>query len=475
MAFDLLTIVILCALPLSLLGALVTVLALRGRLIATGPHCRDCRFDLRGLALVRDRTDAPAPICPECGRAIAGTADVLDGLRKRSRPLLLIGLVLALGPWAALAAAAYASGRANSVALKPSWWLLAEVRSMQPASVGPQLTELCSRLQNGTLSASQRARLVDRALAVQADKTVPWIAEWGDVINAAAVAGLLSEEQLVAHARNAPNITIAARPRIAVGDTVVLELSQSGNRVGDAPVGRPPLQLNTTLQSVRIGERTLPGSGGGMQSGIHPGTGRSSCISRYHLLSAEPGIADVVTTWKFTVSEMTAETAITEWTEDHTVRVIIEPAGTDLIELVDDDTLAAQVRAAVAAPRGVRVTPALDRTAKPRHVSLHIECRFAPVDLAFEVVLRERPDPAAPDRPLREWNLRRGTFRAGGSSMLGIGSDVPSIDVAAVDLVLRPSKAAARESIDLYRMWAREVVIENVPVHLPPNDSAPPE
>ncbi|MBX3402884.1 MAG: hypothetical protein KF699_05655 [Phycisphaeraceae bacterium] len=475
MAFNPLPILLLIVLLVSLVGAAVLLLALRGRLVASGPHCRGCRFDLRGLTLIRDSTDAPMPVCPECGRAIGGPTDILDGLRRRSKPMLLLGLVLALGPWAAIAAAAYTSGRANTVALKPSWLLLVEVRAMQPGSVGPQLTELRSRMQNGTLSPSHRLRLVERALAVQAEKTAPWIAEWGDVINAAAVAGVLSEEQLAAHARNAPSITVVARPRIAVGDTLVLELSQSGNRVGDAPVGRPPLQLATSLQSVRIGERTLPGQGGHMQTGIHPGTGRSSSVSRHDHFFSEPGEFDVVTTWRLSVSETGTETALAEWTEERVVRVTIEPAGTDQIELVDDEALAAPVRAAVAAPRGVRLTPTHDHDAARRHVSFHIECRNAPVDLAFEFVLRERPDPDAPDKPLREWNTGRSTFRAGGSSLLGTGMEVPLIDVAAVDIVLRPSKAAARESIDIYRMWAREVVIENVPVNLPPDDVAAPE
>lgn len=460
-----LPILLLCALLVSLVGAATAFLALRGRVVATGPHCRKCRFDLRGLALARPTPDDPAPVCPECGRAIAGPVDVRNGLRKRSRALLTVGLVLALGPWAAIGSAAYSNGRAYAVALKPTWWLLAEVRALQPASVGPQLVELRTRLQNGTRAASHRARLIDRALQVQADRSVRWITEWGDVINAAAVAGLLTDEQAAAYARHAPVVFVSARPRIAVGDQLPIQLAQVGGRVGNAPLGQPSLQLGSALQSIRVGERTLPVRGGGMQSGIHM-SGATSTVSCQDLFIGGPGVFDIVTTWKFNVGQSASEPPIVEWTEDHTVRVIIEPAGTDLIELVDDEALAAQVRATLAAPRGVRVTRSYDRARQ--HVSLHIECRNVPVDLAFEVVLRERLDPAAPDKPLREWSTGRSTFRAGSTITLGTGMDVPTIDVAKVDVVLRPSKAAARNSIDIYRMWAREIVIENVPVHLPP-------
>ncbi len=460
----------LCALLVSLLGAAALPLALRGRLVAAGPHCRKCRFDLRGLALARPTPDDPAPVCPECGRAIAGPADVRNGLRERSRALLTVGLLLAMGPWAAVGAAAFANNRANSAALKPTWWLLAEVRALQPASVGPQLTELRARMQNGTLAASHRARLIDRALQVQAVRSVRWITEWGDVIEAAAAAGVLTDEQAASYARHAPVVVVSARPRIAVGDQLPIRLAQVGGRIGNAPFGPQSLQFGSSLQSIRIGERTLPVQAGGIiQSGVQV-SGACSTVSCQDLFIGEPGVFDIVTTWKFNVGQSGSETPTAEWTEDHTVRVIIDPAGTDHIELVVDEALAAQVRAALAAPRGVRVTPALDRDPARQQVWHHIECRNVPVDLAFEIVLRERPDPAAPDRALREWHTGRSTFRAGGTITLGTGTDVPTIDVAAVDIVLRPSKAAARDSIDIYRMWAREIVIENVPVHLPPDD-----
>ncbi|MDR7512327.1 MAG: hypothetical protein QN147_09970, partial [Armatimonadota bacterium] len=125
-------------------------------------------------------------------------------------------------------------------------------------------------------------------------------------------------------------------------------------------------------------------------------------------------------------------------------------------------------RAALAVLRGVNVTPAVDPTR--RRVTFQVQCNDTPVDLAFEVVLRERPDPAAPDRAPREWAFGTSGIRPGGTLTLSVGRDVPPIDVAAVDIVLRPSKAAARNSIDIYRIWAREIVIENVPVHLPPDD-----
>lgn len=466
MAINPLPILLLSALLVSLLGVAVLLLALRGRLVAAGPHCRACRFDLRGLALAPPTPDGPAPVCPECGRAIAGPADVRDGLRKRSRSLLTVGLLLTLGPWAAVGAAAYANSRANSAALKPSWWLLAEVRALQPASVGPQLTELRARMQNGALAASHRARLIDRALRVQADRSVRWISEWGDVIEAAAAAGVLTDQQAASYARHAPLVVVSARPRIAVGDQLPIQLAQTGGRVGSSPLGPQSLQFGGALQSIRVGDRTLPCRGGRLQSGIQM-SGGSSTVSPQDLFIGEPGVFDIVTTWKFNVRQSDDEPPIVEWTEDHPVRVTIDPAGTDHIELVDDEALAAQVRAALAVPRGVSVTPAVDPT---RHrVTFQVQCHDTPVDLAFEVVLRERSDPAAPDRTPREWAFGTSGIRPGGTFTLSVGRDVPPIDVAAVDVVLRPSKAAARGSIDIYRMWGREIVIRNVPVHRPPD------
>lgn len=469
MAFNWLFVIAAAIVLVGLVGAVVLALGLRGRLVSRAPHCRRCRFDLSGLSLTRG-DDASAPVCPECGRGIAGPDDVRRGLRRRSRGMIITGCLLVLVPLLGGGAAILGQRQTNWNVYKPDWWLMIEAANLQPATAGPQVLELRTRLESGTLSLADTRTLVERALTVQADRSGGWTDEWGDLLNAAAVAGLMSEAQLEAHARHAPNILVSGRARIAQGDPCVIELLLAGGRVGDAPVGRPPLELATNLESIRVGEQTHPVRSGQSRMGIHPGSGFSSTTSRHVLTDVVPGTFDAVTTWTFTVRESGNERVLAEWTEQRPMRLTIEPAGTELIELVEDDSLVAGMRAAVAAPAGVTIQRAQGQDSSTFHASLHLQCRTPPADLAVDIILRERVDPARADRALREWPIGRHAFSANGSTTLATGKETGPIDVDAVDIVLRPSRLAAIESIGIYKPWGREIVIENVPVHRPSED-----
>ena len=56
------------------------------------------------------------------------------------------------------------------------------------------------------------------------------------------------------------------------------------------------------------------------------------------------------------------------------------------------------------------------------------------------------------------------TFNSAGSSYSGVNGRVEGFTARRIDLILRPSIEAARNTIDVTRMWNGEVVLKGLPV-----------
>src|SRR6185295_8521152 len=94
-------------------------------------------------------------------------------------------------------------------------WLRREATGSHAAVA---LEEIAQRQAAKRLSDEQVRALVSDALAAQADLERPWQYRWGDLVERAHQAGLVTPEQWEAYAKNAVTFTLMPRARVRVGD-----------------------------------------------------------------------------------------------------------------------------------------------------------------------------------------------------------------------------------------------------------------
>jgi hypothetical protein len=169
---------------LTMFGASVLLLGLRGRVVGMGPSCRGCGFDLAGG---HER-------CPECGRVVT-RGSVRISRRRARRGLVAAGIVMLV----AAAAIGTAWGWSSVTGFdwntaKPEWWLEAQIESDRLSEADAALRELARRA-GGDLSRDRERRLVARALSIQSDLNAPWHPAWGVLVERVRREGRLSDEQ----------------------------------------------------------------------------------------------------------------------------------------------------------------------------------------------------------------------------------------------------------------------------------------
>ncbi len=159
---------------LVVLGFVIFLLAMRGRVAARGQFCKKCKFDLAGLDL--DPTNAK---CPECGSEIHQESARRTQLRRMSRTGMVIAAILLLvgtsGVWAG------AAGKTNAlIAAMPDPIVL----WLTDWGVDEALDELVVRTSKvpNTMSVENWDRAIEQGLAFQADSTLIWDERWGQVL-----------------------------------------------------------------------------------------------------------------------------------------------------------------------------------------------------------------------------------------------------------------------------------------------------
>jgi hypothetical protein len=136
-------------------GVVLLVFGLRGRKIDDFPYCRKCRYNLTGLTSDR---------CPECGTVLT-TSNVTIGLRRRSRRLLLVGLLIMIGCGIPLGVWGWKALRTvDWYSKKPARWVIADAADANTGIAAKAYQELLGRLQAERLSSGQKRRLAGVAL-----------------------------------------------------------------------------------------------------------------------------------------------------------------------------------------------------------------------------------------------------------------------------------------------------------------------
>jgi len=200
---------IIFSIVLVVLGFVIFLLAMRGRVVVRGAFCKKCRFDLAGLEIETDGAK-----CPECGRGVGDRADRRVVLRRKSRwglglaSILLLGGVGTLGFWA--------SGNA-SVILKPMPdWAVVGLTEMGMDAALDELVVRVSRVPN-PMSGSQMSKAIEAGLAHQADVVAAFDPRWGEVLYVACVERYMSGEQLKQYMLLGVSSDVLIRDRVHQG------------------------------------------------------------------------------------------------------------------------------------------------------------------------------------------------------------------------------------------------------------------
>lgn len=440
------------------LGVTLLILGLRGRRTDDHPLCRACRFDLVGLPPEAGR-------CPECG------ADVSTPGSRRTDHRRRLGSVIALAAVALLAGIGLGgvagwswAARFNWNTIKPVWWLKSESASPNRATAAGALAELADRLGKGRLGTGDASVLVARGLDLQADPDRAWIAEWGDLIDAAHRRDLLSREQVRAYARNAVEPRVALRARVRRGEPCAIEVRFDRARAGRAGQG-PSVMLGLELVSAEIAGRALTAARFGARVGIS--AGGSSVMSNQITIDAEPGQHVLRTVWSYRALDVAdgATPILDPWELTAETPITVVPADGVLILLVKDESLRRDIENAIRAPP-IEVRRASGGARTFYH---QLSITNLPADIAFDILWRAGG---------REWPMAAMALKGQAGSQTGFayGGDAPGLEpgTGAVDIVLRPSIEAAARTTDILDVWDGEIVMKDVPIEWPKPDAPAP-
>jgi hypothetical protein len=137
----------------------------------------------------------------------------------------------------------------------------------------------------------------------------------------------------------------------------------------------------------------------------------------------------------------------------------------DTVELVSDATLRAKVQEGLLLLDGSSLTARRAVYANGQRIYFEFEAAGPPVGLAFDVFIR--------DSAGREWQVGSIDFAPGKTGTSIVSGKVPGFAASVVDVVLRSSARAARETTYLTRIWDGELVFEKIPVLWKPGTSRP--
>ncbi len=178
---------------LLLAGLIVWFVGRRGNKVDEHPICRRCGFDLIGVDGVGKA--GTTTLCPECG-VTAEPGRIRIGNRASCPRLMHTGILLAVLGVAGvglLGTAVVRGSRWHN--FMPTWMLLYQSGTAQTPAEHVALVALTERVASGADRGWAVDQAIERALNLQADDQVPWIREWGDLVEAAWHRGLVHEKK----------------------------------------------------------------------------------------------------------------------------------------------------------------------------------------------------------------------------------------------------------------------------------------
>lgn len=449
------------------IGSGLLAFGLRGRLIAAGPHCRRCGYDLAGLL----GSDRGAPSCPECDAGLGGGHGVREGLRRRRRAAIALGVLLVL-VGAGAPVVTYAAGK-NATwyrQLAPLWWVMQEARGGSTDAAA----ELLRRMKLGAVPRTRDPQ-IERLLIKQVEAQTPLDGVWGDLLAHAVSTGVFTQAQRERLIRSSHTFT-----------THVRRLHRSGDRITFAIEGTPVYD-RFLLSRLGVGEMGIDQADLYIgDEGLDPATPRrgvslTTSFSGYPLpspsggntrLSMSPSAPDGTIAGPLPVGEHRVSILFTPRYDDitlpmkHTHTIEIVPDDVPIVELAPYPP--EQVQRLLDSFRigPLRVFDPGDRAGRGSlgGVGLSYQIETPEIPLASEVLVRVDGE----EFPIGEVAqtasaVSHASGRVSPERRLYPAPRLPA-DVTRVDVVFRASARAAERKSELERIWNGEVVFRNIPV-----------
>jgi hypothetical protein len=438
----------------------------RGVAIDDHPLCRRCGFDLTGKPSDSDR-------CAECGADVSAPKSIRRGHRRRRRGQLLFGVaMLVLVLCAVAGVATYVLRTIDPNTIKPVWWLALDAESPNRATNSAALKELARRVNLGQLSGGPLAKLVNRALAHQADASHAWVNEWGDIVQLARRSRgseAVTDEQWARFGRRALEgaVRLRVRPNVRRGDPIPWSVAFGGPgwRGGNSSgllwyEARSDVSVASPLGLPRADYR--------WDSFL--GNGNLTRLVR-DVLTLTPAQVENLSDGPQKLS-CNVHVDVREFRGSESAPILSSfdlPLGASWVLLPPDQLTAPakhapELTAAIRAALSIRELRLL-RKSNSMILNVTFLPTPAPAALAFDLIVR---DP----RSSREAQLGTMIKEIGASGPIGVARDVPAdlaraiADSKTADVIFRPSPNAAVRSVDLTEYWTGDepIIFENVPV-----------
>jgi hypothetical protein len=433
--------------PPLLLGTFFLWLGLRGRRVDDHPICRKCGFDLFGRPEGSD-------LCAECGADLTRPRAIRDGRRARRRGLVAMGVLLLAVALTVGGGVGYATlAAADAQKLKPTWWLVREIDSGDPAVAIAAAKQLSARVTGGKLAQRYIDDAADRLLDIQGNPQAKWDAAFGDFLEDARLAGKLGDQRFHLYAQQAPAFQLVVRPRINRGDPLPFAIREDKARVGSRPTLRVKYSTIYFIDSVVVDKRgmssqdTLSQHGGGW-------TGSAMELKKFlDKLPDGPHTTHVEMTQAFFLAQTPAGSQPMFWTKQKiSAPFEILPSEPSTVEVVRDESLRPAIENAIS------IEGAQYQRWNKGAIGFSVDATNLPVDVAFDVYVRFG------GAEHRVTHFARQAQPANSTSSHHMSVVVPKFTGGTVDILFKPSVAAAKRTIDVFGVWDGVIVKRDVPV-----------
>jgi hypothetical protein len=405
----------------------------------TDPHCPACNYNLTALA---------SPTCPECGKL---TSTPRIGARQRSAPLTFLSLALLLPALALLVLPLINAARTyNWYHLKPTSWVLADIRSTNPATAERAVLELDTR----SLSPTQRQSLYDTALDNQQSRGYP-SGLLRERLSRAFDDKKLSPAQRTRFLRQTLTFTLKARPFtiptarqpwaveircFSDAHQEMFRIPTPSATIDNAPADTscPPYNFACDFSSFGLYEFSHPSPLG--RHLLH--------VSLTYTLHNEPGSTGI----SMSLS-CTPPASPPVWTEtvELTAPFDVVPEGSpNDVRLLPTPSLTAILTPAIVTAR------ILPFKTSPPTLGLELDFPALPIGVSYDAIARYNN---------HEYLLKgfteyphRQTFRT------TVKGDFPPGNVPTINLILRPNPTHARNTLDLFEISAETSTLKNIPL-----------
>ncbi|MBL1218639.1 MAG: hypothetical protein D8M59_14240 [Planctomycetes bacterium] len=430
------------------------------------PTCRECKFDLFGRWPDIER-------CPECGTELVNERCVrIRHRRRRFKPLGwgagFIGLSIAVGIFVG-------QGYVWSPLIQrvmPLWVLSREMLSDRWQVPVVAADEITRRLNAGKISQSEVMEMVEYWLDCQSNTSAPFRLprEGTDVVRALHQDGLMTQEQWDRFMQNQyeidlllPDFIVAGHPFLA-GYAIDYRPGNVSLHSREFSLFRPRLLSLTAngrpweaLSQLRWYETIDEDSEDALIYWYNPwGVSLYGTTYFEYMADLSPGEYEIKASL---LLEISADERFTGPIYDHrrtvTKQITVFPEDKNPVTVVDDPALGEQIRAAVTVwEMKVEVWGGYDNRAL---LTLELEATDLPVDVAFDVLLRDA------SQEHRVWGFIWSRNHSGGS-YAQTSRDIPALERGPIDLILRYREALQSANAAIDRVWDGEIVYEDIEV-----------